>query len=182
MLRRVVPPGLQLAIAEASPLWLRDGVVSREVTGGYRWDDTYAFCLNGDPSGYVRLNLRGSEAQGLLEPKEAAALKAFLRDELMATTLPDGRKAVEHVSFPSEEAQGPRAHLLPDLLVQWNPQAAPTEALHAPRLGTIRAKARTGRGGNHRFDAFYAHRGPRQDGPFRARHISELGALVQALV
>lgn len=181
MLRRVAPPGLQLAIAEASPLWLRDAVVGREVAGGYRWDDTYAFCLNGDPSGYVRLNLRGREAQGVLGPDEAAALKSFLREELLATTLPDGRPAVDRISSPSEEGAGSRAHLLPDLLVEWNPRAAPAESLHAPRLGVIRAKARTGRGGNHRFDAFYAHRGPRQNDPFRVDHICELGALVAAL-
>ena len=180
-LRKKVPPGLQLMIAEVMPQWVRDSVVSREIAGGYRWDDTLGFCLHGDPSGYLRLNLRGREAKGVLGPDEAAALKAFLREELLAATLDDGRKAVARVAFPSEEAQGPRAHLLPDVLVEWNPQAAPAGALHTPNLGVIRATPHTGRGGNHRFDAFYAHRGPRQATAFRPGHISELGALVADL-
>lgn len=180
-LRKKVPSGLQLMIAEVMPQWVRDAVVSREIAGGYRWDGTLGFCLHGDPAGYLRLNLRGREAKGVLGPDEAAALKAFLRDEFLAATLDDGRMAVARVAFPSEEAQGPRAHLLPDVLVEWNPQAAPAGALHTPSLGVIRARPHTGRGGNHRFDAFYAHRGPRQETAFRPRHISELGALVADL-
>ena len=120
-------------------------------------------------------------SKGVLGPDEAAALKAFLREELLAATLDDGRKAVARIAFPSEEAQGPRAHLLPDVLVEWNPQAAPAGALHTPNLGVIRATPHTGRGGNHRFDAFYAHRGPRQATAFHPGHISELGALVADL-
>jgi predicted AlkP superfamily phosphohydrolase/phosphomutase len=181
LLRKQVPPGLQLMIAKAAPQWLRDAVVGREIAGGYRWDDTLGFCLHGDPSGYLRLNLRGREAKGALDPDQAEALKAFLRDELLAATLDDGRKAVSRVSFPSAEALGPRAHLLPDVLVEWNPEAAPAEALHTPRLGVIRARPHTGRGGNHRFDAFYVHRGPRQDTAFRPGHICELGALAADL-
>jgi predicted AlkP superfamily phosphohydrolase/phosphomutase len=181
-LRHVLPPGLQLMIAKAVPQWARDAVVSRAIAGGYRWDDTLGFCLHGDPSSYLRLNLRGREAKGLLDADEAAAFKTFLRDELLATTLPDGRKAVAKVTFPSAEAKGPRAHLLPDVLVEWNPQARPAEALHTPHLGVIRGKPQTGRGGNHSFDAFYAHRGPRQDTALRPGHISELAALVADLV
>ena len=89
-LRQTIPPGLQLMVAERTPQWLRDAVVDREITGGYRWDDTWVFSLNGDPCGFLRLNLRGREAKGVLDPDDAAALKAFLRDELLAATLPDG--------------------------------------------------------------------------------------------
>lgn len=181
-LRQTIPPGLQLMIAERTPQWLRDAVVDREITGGYRWDDTWGLCLNGDPSGFLRLNLRGREAKGVLGPEDAAALKAFIRDELLATTLPDGRPAVARVSFPSEEAKGPRAYLLPDVLVEWNPQASPAEALHTPNLGVIRSRLRTGRGGNHRFDGFYVHRGPRQETALRPGHVAELGELVKSLV
>ena len=100
MLRQQVPSGLQLMIAKAVPQRLRDAVVAREIAGGYRWDDTYGFCLHGDPSGYLRLNLRGREAKGVLGPDEADALKAFLRDELLAATLNDGRQAVARIAFP----------------------------------------------------------------------------------
>lgn len=181
-LRQNIPPGLQLMIAEQTPQWLRDAVVDREITGGYRWDDTWVFCLNGDPSGYLRLNLRGREARGVLDPQDAITLKAFLRDELLGATLADGRAAVTRVTFPSEQAKGPRAHLLPDVLVEWTPHAGPAEALHTPHLGVIRSQLRTGRGGNHRFDGFYAHRGPRQATALRPDHVAELGDLVKSLV
>jgi predicted AlkP superfamily phosphohydrolase/phosphomutase len=182
LLRKQLPPGLQLAIARAVPQWARDAVVNRAIIGGYRWEDTWGFCLHGDPATCLRLNIRGREAKGVLGPDEALALKRFLRDELLAATLPDGSKAATRVTFPSVEAEGARAHLLPDVLVEWNPQAGPAEALHTPHLGTIRGRPHTGRGGNHRVDAFYVHMGPRQDTAFRPGHISELSALVADLV
>lgn len=180
-LRRAVPAGLQHAIAEVVPLWVRDAVVAREISGGHRWETTEGFALNGDLAGYLRLNIRGREAKGALSPDEVAPLKAFLRDELLALTLPDGRKVVSKVHFPSEEGHGPRAHLLPDVLVCWDPNIPQVNEIHSPTLGVIRAPPATGRGGNHRFNGFYVHRGPRQDGDVTPRHIAELGDMVEAL-
>ena len=181
-LRRRLPAQVQLAIAHAVPQWVRDAVVAREIGGGYRWRDTYGFCLHGDLAGYLRLNIRGREAQGVLSPVEAADLKAFLRTELEALRLPDGRPIVHAVSLPAEEASGPRAHLLPDILVEWNPDVASAAEVHSPNLGALRARPETGRGGNHRFNGFYVHAGPGQGVNARPRHVSQLGDLVEALI
>lgn len=181
-LRRKVPAGLQHAIAELVPQWVRDAVVAREVGGGYRWETTEGFLLASDLAAYLRLNIKGREAKGVLTPEEAARLGAFLRDEAMALTLPDGRPVVSRVSFPAAEGQGPRAHLLPDLLLEWDPNIPQVDEIRSPHLGVIRAQPGTGRGGNHRFNGFYAHHGPRQDISVQPRHIAELGDLVEALV
>jgi predicted AlkP superfamily phosphohydrolase/phosphomutase len=181
-LRRWVPAGLQHAIAERVPQWVRDAVIAREIGGGYRWEATEGFALSGDLAGYLRLNIKGREARGALPPQDAPALRAFLRDELLALTLPDGRPIARAVSFPAAEGQGARSHLLPDVVVEWDPALPQADEVRSPHLGTIRIGSGTGRGGNHRFNGFYVHRGPRQEAAARPRHIAELGELVESLV
>jgi predicted AlkP superfamily phosphohydrolase/phosphomutase len=181
-LRREIPAGLQHAIAERVPQWVRDAVIAREISGGYRWEATEGFALSGDLAGYLRLNIKGREARGALPAEEAPALRAFLRDELLALTLPDGRPVVRAVSFPAAEGTGARSHLLPDVVVQWDPDLPQASEVRSPHLGTIRAGSGTGRGGNHRFNGFYVHRGPRQAVAATPRHIAELGDLIESLV
>ena len=74
------------------------------------------------------------------------------------------------------------AHLLPDILIEWDPDMRPAQVIHSPTLGTISSRMGTGRGGNHLFNGFYAHKGPRQDAGIRPpRHIADIGAFAAAL-
>jgi predicted AlkP superfamily phosphohydrolase/phosphomutase len=182
-LRRAIPARLQLAIAERTPMAVRDEIVARELTGGLDWPTTFGFCLHGDVSALIRLNLAGREAKGALSVEEADRLLDFLAAETRALTLPDGEPLVAHVSYPARELQGERAHLLPDMAIEWRSGAAPAEAIHSPSLGVIRARFETGRGGNHRFDPFWRLCGPRAGRAFPPpRHVSELADVVCALV
>jgi len=180
-LRRVLPGQLQLAVAHAVPRSVRDRVVAREIGGGYVWRETLGFCMHGDLAGYLRLNLAGRERDGILTDERAAALRTFLRSELEALTIDGGRSPVHRVSFPAQDWAGARSHLLPDVLVEWDPDLSPVDAIHSPTLGTIRTRMATGRGGNHLFNGFYAHRGPRQGRAPGPRHIAEVGAYAAAL-
>ncbi len=181
-LRRVVPGQLQLAVATRVPRFVRDRVVAREIGGGYDWRNTLGFCLHGDLAGYLRLNLAGREREGVVTDERAAALRAFIRAELEALTVDGGRPPVQRVSFPAHDWSGKRAHLLPDILIEWDPEMPPAQAIHSPTLGTIRSRMGTGRGGNHLFNGFYAHKGPRQGVTHRPpRHIADIAAFAAAL-
>ena len=181
LLRKLVPAGLQYAVAHAVPTVVRDMVVSREIDGGYDWGQTLGLCLHGDLAGYLRLNVKGREKSGTLTQEELPQLRAFLRDELLALTTADGQPLVRAVSFPAAETKGPRTDLLPDLLVEWEPDLKAQPEVRSPNLGVIRARLATGRGGNHRFEGFFTHVGPRQGtGPTPTR-IGEMKELVEAL-
>ena len=181
-LRRVLPGQLQLAVATRVPRAVRDRVVAREIGGGYVWRETLGFCLHGDLAGYLRLNLAGREREGVVTDERAAALRTFIRGELEALTVEGGRSPVQRVSFPAHDWAGARAHLLPDVLIEWDPEMAPADAILSPTLGTIRSRMGTGRGGNHLFNGFVAHRGPRQDSGIRPpRHIADVGTFAAAL-
>jgi hypothetical protein len=181
-LRRAVPAQLQYAVAVAVPRWVRDKVVGREICGGYEWPNTLGFCLHGDVAGTLRLNIAGRERQGTLAKDRAAAFRAFVSLELEALKVAGGRSPVQCVSFPAQTWTGERAHLLPDILVEWVPDIRSAEAVFSPTLGVIRGRNNTGRGGNHRFNGFYRQFGPRQGMGVRPRHIADLGALVEAMI
>jgi predicted AlkP superfamily phosphohydrolase/phosphomutase len=180
-LRKLIPAGLQLAVAQAVPTVVRDVVVAREIDGGYDWDRTLGLCLHGDLAGYLRLNLKGRERSGAATREELPRLKTFLRDELLVLTTADGRPLVRAVSFPATETTGPRADLLPDLLVEWWPDLPPQPEARSPSLGVIRARHATGRGGNHRFEGFFTHVGPRQGAGPKPAHIRDMPTLIEAL-
>ncbi|MCP4386157.1 MAG: hypothetical protein GY798_32915 [Hyphomicrobiales bacterium] len=179
-LRRTVPPTLQDKVAHAVPVQVRDFVVARSITGGMSAGVTRAISLDGDLSGYWRLMIDGREAGGGLTPAQAEDLSLQLAEDFMRFTTLDGRQLVRKVYLAKSDMAGPRSQLLPDIVAEWH-DLAPVEAARHPALGVIHGKGSTGRGGNHKMNGFFAHRGPRQgQGPLPG-HISEFGDLVEAL-
>jgi predicted AlkP superfamily phosphohydrolase/phosphomutase len=87
--------------------WLRD----------VDWSRTRAYALG---LGGLYLNLRGREAQGIVPPGEAAALKRELIEGL--TAVRDGdRQAIPHVFETAEADPGPYSDVGPDLIVGYAP-------------------------------------------------------------
>lgn len=89
-----------------------------EYLGGIDWSRTtaYTFGLGG-----LYLNLRGREAQGIVDPGEAAGLKAELIAKL--TQLKDeetGEVAIQHVYAASAIYNGPYLDAAPDLIVGYS--------------------------------------------------------------
>ncbi len=127
---------------------------------------------NGMPVSGIRLNLRGREPDGRLDPQEADAFCDGLARSL--TEIVDeqtGAQAVKRVVRTSDVTQGDRLDALPDLLVHWN-DAVPTGStalgdgtsghvrLSSPAIGTLTGTNRYGRSGEHRPDGFLMLRGP----------------------
>ncbi len=181
-LRHTVPAGVQNAIARVVPTAVRDFVVAREIAGGLSWPRTRIFTLDGDLAGYWRVNLAGREACGATPADETERLVAKLADAISGFTTPDGRPLVRRMHFPTRDLSGARARFLPDVLAEWDPELTAVEAAHHPTLGTIKGRLATGRGGNHRFNGFYSHRGPRaRSSGARVSHVTGLASLVKSL-
>lgn len=126
------------------------------------WSVTQAFAPDADLHGYIRINLRGRERLGIVEPGEpfervCAQIEEGLRSFVDADT---GEPVVAEVARPGQLfPAGARRGDLPDLLVRWSDSpAAQHRALHSDTLGTIPwpepGRNRTGRGGNHRGEGF----------------------------
>jgi hypothetical protein len=151
-LRGAVPTGLRAAIARAIPdklaLRLATGLTSREAGA--------AFAVPAEPIGAIQLNLRGRERDGVVDPADAPALVARLREGLLSfRDRPDGGPAVTAVHERAEVlGRGPGTMGFPDLFVEWSPEpATAVDAAVSPTHGTVVRPGgpggATGRSGNH---------------------------------
>ena len=129
---------------------------------------TRAFAHPAENQGYVRLNLRGRERDGIVDPDEADALMDEIADGLRTFTDLDGAPAVRSVERVADRfGSGDRAHLLPDLIVRWTDRP-PTEprgrALRAVRHGAAPRRRQRPLGQPHRGRRVGAGRARRRPG------------------
>jgi predicted AlkP superfamily phosphohydrolase/phosphomutase len=127
----------------------------------------------GAPYSGIRLNVRGRDPAGQLEPGEE--LDRFVTElgrGLMEIADADtGVPVVRRVLRTADLYDGPRVQELPDLLVEWNPDlrlgstvlGSGDEAVRrvrSPRIGELEATNRYCRSGEHRIEGMLVARGP----------------------
>jgi predicted AlkP superfamily phosphohydrolase/phosphomutase len=104
----------------------------------------------------VRLNVRGREREGIVEPADVDELVQELECGLLTFRDPDGAAAVAGVDRIEATEPGPRSYLLPDLSVRWSDRpASGIERLESSEYGEVRRLGRgSGRSGNHSGDGW----------------------------
>jgi predicted AlkP superfamily phosphohydrolase/phosphomutase len=140
----------------------RDRILERLWIESVDWARSRAFAEPDLGNGWIRLNVRGREPEGLVEPgDEYEHLLAELTDELRRLTHPaTGAPAVERVIPCEELAPGPNSKMLPDLVVAWTHDVL-LDAVHHPKLGTVRERMKDLPTSEHTGDAFVIGSGPR---------------------
>jgi predicted AlkP superfamily phosphohydrolase/phosphomutase len=181
-LRETVPPVLQNAIARAVPVEVRDAVVNQQITGGRAWELTPGLALVADNNGYLRFNVRGREARGMLEPGGETFVRyiEWIRECFFGLRIAGtGEPLVGDVLLSRDQFPGNRSHHLPDALVTWS-GARPATSIQSEALGQFTAKLATGRGGNHRAEGFCLRLEPgaARGSSAPAGHIRDLAPLV----
>jgi len=127
------------------PLW------SRRM---HDWSTTRYFTLPLDLNGYLRVNLKGRDAQGIVDPgAELEALLDELTDDLLALRdLRDDKPIVSDVVRVDDLVgpDAPRRFMLPDLIVTWTDGCASGSPGVRTRYGELRwdphARLPSGRG------------------------------------
>lgn len=151
-LRAALPSGLRAKVAGALPEKVALDLTARLELRGINWSTTRAFAHPAENQGYIRLNLRGRERDGIVDPADAPALLDELADGIRTFTELDGSPAVRDVQRVADLfGTGERAHQLPDLIVHWtDTPATAVEGLRSERFGTVRRHGvGSGRSGNH---------------------------------
>ncbi len=151
-LRAMVPTGLRAKVARALPERVALDLTARLELRGVDWTRTRAFAHPAENQGYVRLNLRGRERDGIVDPADAPALLDEIAHGLRSFTDLDGGAAIESVERVANTSDaGSHAHLLPDLVVRWTDRPATSlEGVRSERHGTVlRHGVGSGRSGNH---------------------------------
>lgn len=159
--RRVMPSGTKRWIADRLPWWLRDRLGSQAALAEINWSKTRAFTLPTDLEGCIRINLKGREPEGIVEPgREYDELCKSIAVDLRALVNPaTGKRAVREVWIRNQVFPGLRQESLPDLVVSWEDEA-PFEALASPRAGEIAGSNPDRRTGTHSPEAFLLAVGP----------------------
>lgn len=151
-LRAALPSGLRAKVANALPEKAALDLTSRLEMRGVDWSATRAFAHPAENQGYIRLNLRGRERDGIVDPADADALMDEIAEGIATFHDLDGHPAVASVEKVAERWGGrSRSHLLPDLVVRWTDRpTTKLEGVRSPRYGTVlRHGVGSGRSGNH---------------------------------
>jgi predicted AlkP superfamily phosphohydrolase/phosphomutase len=156
-IRSIVPTSLRAWIAHALPdLWALE-LTARLELRDVNWASTRGFMMPNDDAGYIRLNLRGRERDGIVEPAEADALLDRIATGLQTFRDIDGRPVIQKIFRTTELGfHGSCAVRLPDLIVQWSDRVVtPLAGVGSSRFGEVAAPGwGTGRTGCHTGDAW----------------------------
>ncbi len=167
-LRRSVPIEWRNEVKRRLPSSIQDKLSAFWRVGDLDLSTTPAFSAIADLQGYVRINLKGRERDGIVDPASYDELCQELAEGLSTFVDADsGEPVVERVVrsdqlYPEAE----RSDRLPDLLVLWSSSpACGHRAVRSPRYGEIAwptpGRNPDGRSGNHRDEGFLIARGPR---------------------
>jgi len=161
VVRDMLPKDFRKNLARMMPTKLRDKLAQRVDMAEIDWSRTRAYCLPTDLEGYIRVNLRGREPEGIVEPgmdfeHALQDLGAALHELTDPVT---GHRIVREVVRASDAFPGDCVANLPDLVVRWDP-TAPITAVTSPRVGTISKASADPRTGTHRGPGFFIGRGP----------------------
>jgi predicted AlkP superfamily phosphohydrolase/phosphomutase len=159
---KIVPPALIMRIRKLFPERIWDEWTRRLLGLGNSWADSLAFLLPADNSSLIRINLRGREPRGRVQPgEEYQRLCSELASAFMELVDPaTGEGAVEKVVILREHLQGDQMDQLPDLAVVWKNHRVPIEALESARIGRVEIPEYNKRSGGHWHEGFLIGSGP----------------------
>lgn len=118
--RQLVPAGLRRALSRYLPAGRQEEILADRLARGIDWSRTTAFSLPSLYTGLLRVNLRGREPEGIVDPGDYDALLSRIEADLgrleVAAT---GEPAIESIVRASELFGGGPPEILPDLFVEW---------------------------------------------------------------
>jgi predicted AlkP superfamily phosphohydrolase/phosphomutase len=160
--RRVIPQDWQRAISNRLPDHLHGQMLSREWLGGTDWSATTVFPIPAYYLGHLRVNLRGREPHGIIEPgAEYVRLLDQVEADLKCLTDPvSGAPAVHHVARTVDLFGAAPPESLPDVFFDWAPTPYPKRQIHHPRAVLTQKDMFFTRDTRHHLRGFLAAAGP----------------------
>jgi predicted AlkP superfamily phosphohydrolase/phosphomutase len=161
VMRRLLPEAWRIALSRHLPRMTQERLLARQFRHGTDWEKTTAFAVPSLYTSFLRVNLRGREPRGTIEPgREYEALLHELEEELKRLIDPvDGEPAVRKVTRAAEFGTSP-PWSLPDLFVQWKPKPYFMPRLLHPRTELTQPVPGFFRDSEHSNTGFLAAAGP----------------------
>jgi predicted AlkP superfamily phosphohydrolase/phosphomutase len=122
-LKRHAPPSLKKLYYKTLPWNATLHLAQPTMLPAYDWSGTRAFSLPTDQHGWIRLNLIGREAKGIVAHQEYEKTCRELQQMLVNLVTEDGRPVVRECLITSHSYDAAMTHPLPDLIVYYNEAA-----------------------------------------------------------
>ena len=166
-IRNLIPSSIRHAIKSRMPHRFQDVLTSFWRMGGTDWSKSPVICLLGDYDGYLRINLKGRESQGIVEAgKEFDDWVDKVSEGLHSFIDVDSKEPIVKNILRREELKlrGRCLDHFPDLIVQW--QETPPykhreikSSLYGSIFWPTPGRNPEGRSGNHRPQGFLIAKG-----------------------
>ena len=156
-LRAALPADFRAWVARVLPGRLTMELTARLEMRNVDWTKTRAFMVPSGDCGYVRLNLRGRERDGIVGPEEADMLLEQIASALPTFCDPDGEPVIKKIEFASNSLGCETLfHPFPDLIVHWSERLPLHLAgVSSPQFGEVPSSGwGSGRTGEHRDGAW----------------------------
>jgi predicted dehydrogenase/predicted AlkP superfamily phosphohydrolase/phosphomutase len=167
-MRNMIPKSFRATVSRVLlPRSLNEKLSLHWKTAGISWQHTRAFLIENANEAYIRINLKGREPQGTVEPgKEYEDLCEELYQTVKSATNPANGKPAAHAVCKTDELyDGPCRSHMPDIIINWDDDAKVTTELLTEKYGLARS-TQPGYAlppyytGNHRPNAFAIAMGP----------------------
>jgi predicted AlkP superfamily phosphohydrolase/phosphomutase len=161
LLRRAVPEAWRIALSGLLPRDTRERLLADQFRNGTNWQKTSAFAIPSFYTSFVRINLRGREPQGIVEPgTEYETVLDRLEADLTQLVDPQtGGSVVNQVKRTIDVFGGGLPVTLPDLFVEWKPGHSMQRVVH-PKCDLVQTRQEFFRVSDHSDHGFLAAAGP----------------------
>lgn len=121
--KRHTPDGLKNVYYKLTPTAATHKLARPTMLPVYDWAKTRAFSLPTDQYGWIRVNLRGREAEGSVPLDQYDETCRQLEEMLLRLTTENGELLVQDITRTAEDAKSAMSNPLPDLVVHWRDAA-----------------------------------------------------------
>jgi len=125
-LKRSMPAPLKRLYYRTLPQTATQRLARPTMMPAYDWPRTRAFALPTDQHGWVRVNLEGREARGVVRPEHYDATCREVEALLRSLLTEDGRPLVREVMRTAARVEDATHSKLPDIVVHWHDAAHET--------------------------------------------------------
>lgn len=179
--KRHAPGALKKLYYRSLPATTTQALARPTMLAAYNWQETSAFALPSDQHGWIRVNLKGREAKGIVPVEQYDEVCNQLEKSLRSLSTPEGKPLVRDVIRTAQCAKDALVHSLPDLVVHWE-SAAFTSPLRIKGMSVETAVTGTKFTGQHASDGFCILKGARNSGPGEILPAKNMGNLISDLL
>lgn len=162
LVRQIVPPHWRAQISRLLPLRMQEWLQVDQFRSNTDWGKTTAFTLPSLNTSFLRVNLRGREPQGIVEPgREYENLLNQIETDLQQLVdVCTGESAVEKVTRTVADFRCEPPVVLPDLFIEWKASSRFMERVVHPKGELVQTTPYYNRSSYHTFSGFVSAAGP----------------------